>query len=294
MLIVDSGSTKTDYRLILPFDSAQGNFDSAQGQGRKIIQIESKGIHPYLQTEENIYQLLQKTFADHPVSAVEKVFYYGTACSSEENKQKIKSAFSRVFINASIEVEHDLLGAARSACGRNAGLAGILGTGSNCCMYNGENIIEEFSTSGYFLGDEGGGVFMGKKLLKDFIEKRMPGEIKKSFEVRYNLTKHDILHSLSNNDRPNQFLASFSMFIYHHREHAYIHEIINFNFQQYFDVQVKSFSEYKKYPLNLVGSVAYYYQEYIRSIAQDNGIAIGNILEKPIAGLTLYHHHLEE
>src|SRR5690606_32927459 len=119
-----------------------------------------------------------------------------------------------------------------------------------------------------------------------------PEDIKKSFEERCKLSKHDILHRLATDERPNQFLASFAMYIYHHREHPYIHEIINFNFQQYFDVQVKSFPEHKNYPLNLVGSIAFYYQEYIRSIAEDNGITIGNILEKPIAGLTLYH--LEE
>lgn len=275
MLIVDSGSSKTDYRLI--------------PKNGKIIQLESIGIHPYLQTEKSIFQVLSQIFEKQDISDVEEVFYYGTACSSVENKQKIKNAFSGLFPKTPIFVEHDLLGAARAACGRNAGLAGILGSGSNCCFFDGENIIEEFSTSGYFLGDEGGGVFMGKKLLKDFIENRMPADIKKSFDERYKLSKHDILNKLSTDERPNQFLASFAMFIYHHRDHDYIHEIIQYNFQQYFEIQVKSFSEYKNYPLNLVGSVAYYYQEYIRSIAQDNGIMIGNVLEKPIAGLTLYH-----
>lgn len=275
MLIADSGSTKTDYRLI-------------QKDG-KILQIEGEGIHPYLEEESGIVEKLKKTFISYSMEEIGEVFYYGAGCSSEENKQKVHRAFASVFKEAKIIVEHDLLGAARAACGRNAGLAGILGTGSNCCIFDGEKIIEEFPTSGYILGDEGGGVFMGKKLLKDFIEERMPSDVRQSFDVRYKLSKHDILKRLSTDERPNKFMASFSMFIYHHRDHPYIHDIIEYNFQSFFDVQVKSFAEYQKYPLNLVGSIAFYFQEYIRSIADENDVIIGNVLEKPIAGLTLYH-----
>ena len=275
MLIAESGSTKTDYRLILSEE--------------RIIQIEGEGIHPYMEDEEKITAKLRQTFSSHPIEEVKEIFYYGTACSSEENRKKVKNAFSTLFQQAEVQVEHDLLGAARAACGRNAGLAGILGTGSNCCLFDGENIVEEFPSSGYILGDEGGGVFMGKILLKDFIENRMPTEIRERFVQRYNLSRHEILQRLLGEERANKFIASFAMFLYHHREHPYIHGIVQHNFKKYFEVQVSSFSDYRKYQLNLVGSIAFYFQEYIRDIADQQGISIGSVLEKPIAGLTLYH-----
>lgn len=279
ILIADSGSTKTDYRYI----DAAGN----------IQQLEGPGLNPTFHSKENIEKLLESNFANFPVNAVERIYFYGAGCSSEERKSIVEQAFKKIFVHSQLFVEHDLLGAARAACGNEKGMVGILGTGSNSCLFDGVNIVQEFPSSGYLLGDEGGGVYMGKLLIKQVLENKLPADIKTAFEQRYRLNREEIIQKIYKEQHASSFLASFSKFIFHHREHPFILEIIQKNFQDYIDVQLKTFEGFSSNTLNLVGSVAFYFQEYISSIAAKEGIRIGRVLEKPIAGLTLYHHEMD-
>lgn len=277
-LIADSGSTKTDWRLI--------------GEDGTIKQFISEGLNPFFHTKESVEKVLSSTFSEIGYKNVKAVFFYGAGCSSQEKNQLLEEAFKGVFINATVTVEHDLLGAARAACGKNEGLAGILGTGSNCCVFDGQHIVQSFPSGGYILGDEGGGVSIGKALIKAFIELRMPKDLLELFNTRYKLTTTQILDKIYKEPFPNRFLASFSSFTFHHRNHPFIADLLYKVFQAYFEVQVKQFEESKNLKLNLVGSVAFYYQELIRTVAKDQSVSIGTILEKPISGLTLFHQEL--
>lgn len=274
-LIADSGSTKTDWRLI-----------NQQGE---ITQLSSEGLNPFFHNDESIKKVLNSTFNAVDTPLIRFVFFYGAGCSSRNKKNFLSSLFKNVFKQADIQVEHDLLGAARAACGHQSGLAGILGTGSNCCAFDGKEITQSFSSGGYILGDEGGGVSIGKALIKALIEERLPDDLCKAFDLRYQLSSLDILNKIYKEAFPNQFLASFSQFTFHHRNHPFIADLLYQVFDAYFKLQVKRFDCPKDLALSLVGSVAFYYQEMIRNVAKDNGIRVGTILEKPISGLSLYH-----
>lgn len=276
ILIADSGSTKTDWRLL--------NKD-------KIQSFESKGINPTLISEELVKEIIQETFKNFSLP-IAQLFFYGAGCSSDSRKNLVKIALQKVFPNAEIYVEHDLLGSARASCGLQEGLAGIIGTGSNCCVYNGTEITKSIPSGGFYMSDEGGGVNLGRRLLKAFIEEYLPLDLMEAFENRYQLEVDDILQRLYKQPFPNRYMASFSQFVYHHKEHPFVSSLILEEFRSFFDNKVIRFEEAKSLPLSLVGSVAFYYHEFVKSVAQEKGVTIGTILEKPISGIALYHQSL--
>lgn len=279
ILVADSGSSKTDWRLI-----NQGN----------IQQFSCHGLNPDFNTIGSVFEAIIQTFPEAILKKVDKIHFYGSGCSSKSRNRIVEEGMRNAFKNSEITVYHDVLGAARAACGDKAGIAGILGTGSNCCLYDGKEVIKEYRTGGFVIGDEGGGVYLGKMLIKAFIEEKLPDDLCEKFEKRYSLTVDAILERLYKQEFPNRFLASFSQFVFHHREHEFIAKLIYKNFEDYLDNQVLRYKEAKELPLNLVGSIAFYYQEYLRRVAADKGVLIGTILEKPISGLSLYHSPLGE
>lgn len=278
ILIADSGSSKTDWRLV---------------EGNKITQYSCKGLNPDFNSSKDIESEVATTFKNLPsTSTIKSIYFYGAGCSSDERNSIVEYGLKAIFGAASIEVEHDLLGAARAACGNQAGLAGILGTGSNCCLFDGKEVSREYRTGGFVIGDEGGGVDIGKRIVKAYIEDYLPTELRTVFDKRYNLSVDAILQKLYKEPQANRFLASFAKFALHHKENAFISELIQKAFSAYFKNQVLRYPEAKQLKLNLVGSIAFYFQEYIRNVGQENGVQIGTILEKPISGLTLYHSGL--
>jgi len=274
ILIADSGSSKTDWRLI---------------EDKKVLQFECKGLNPDFQSPDTVEKEVLSVFDRQLASQVSVLYFYGSGCSSASRNKVIEDGLHPVFINAEIHVEHDLLGAARAACGNEAGIAGILGTGSNCCLFDGSQISREYRTGGYIIGDEGGGVDIGKRILKAFIEDYMPLGLREKFNARYQLSVDDILENLYKKPTPNRFVASFARFAFHHREDPFVAELIHDSFEKYFDNQVARHKGTDDLQLSLVGSIAFYFQEFIRKVGQEKGVVIGNILEKPISGLTLYH-----
>tara|TARA_B100001109_G_C18860803_1_gene473879 strand:- start:2606 stop:3505 length:900 start_codon:yes stop_codon:yes gene_type:complete len=274
-VIADSGSSKTDWFLI------DGN--------RTLERFETKGFNPYFHTTDSIVSEIGDTFQSLTLEEVKEVHFYGAGCSSKERMDLVKEALESVFDGVKIFVSHDLLGSARAACGKQKGLAGILGTGSNCCSFDGVEIIDSFPSGGYSIGDEGGGVNLGRRMLKAYIEDYLPEDLRIAFDRKYATNVDEILVNLYKKPFPNRYMASFSRFTYHHREHPFVSEQILEEFTAYFSNQVMRFKQAQEWPLSLVGSVAFYYHEYIRIVAEQFGVQIGTILEKPISGLCLYH-----
>lgn len=279
ILIADSGSSKTDFRLI---------------DNEQVTQFSSKGLNPDFQTSVSVKEEVQSVFTQELASQIKEVHFYGSGCSSKSRNKIIEDGLAPVFSAAEIIVEHDLLGAARAACGNQAGIAGILGTGSNCCSFDGENISKEYRTGGFIIGDEGGGVDIGKAVLKAFIEDYMPKELREKFDLRYQLTVDQLLENFYKKATPNRFIASFSRFAFHHREHPFMARLVHNSFDRYFQNQVLRHVTDQDLSLNLVGSIAFYFQEFIRKVGQERGIRVGTILEKPISGLTLYHQSISD
>ena len=182
----------------------------------------------------------------------------------------------------------DLLGAARSLCGYNPGIAVIMGTGSNTCYYDGENIVENSPSLGYILGDEGSGAHLGKLFIQAYLNKELPDVIAEQFYERFKLEKEEILDRVYKQPMPNRFLASFSKYIYQNLKEQFFVDLVANSFNQFLD---KHILKYKKTSLtvNCVGSVAFYFSNILRTVALDKGVHIERIIENPIAGLTLYH-----
>jgi len=276
ILIADSGATKTDWRL--------------EDNEKKIHQFRSKGIYPFIQNTNEIADFVKVDIASKINNLdVNEVFYYGTGCSSEENKNTVRKALSANFPNANITVNHDLLGAARSLCQHDAGIAAILGTGSNSCFYDGENIIENVPSLGYILGDEGSGAHIGKKFLKHYFEKELPKDIYELFANTYHLSNEIFLDNVYGKPFANRYLASFVPFLLRHREHPFIANLIYDSFTDFFNYQVCKYSKHTEVITHFTGSVAFYFSDILRQAASNKSIRIGTITESPIAGLTLFH-----
>lgn len=275
ILIADSGSSKTDWRVI--------------HKDKSISQYRGIGFNPYYQTEEEMSSLMRQDFLLKLENEIEQIFFYGAGCSSDARNLQVSSALKGVFPNAEILIDHDLAAAAKSTCGHAHGIACILGTGSNSCEFDGEKIIERRPAPGYILGDEGGGGYIGRQFLKDFINDEMPDNIRQLVMEYYDLNTTTVLENVYQKPFPNRYMASFCKFITEHRSNPYCYMLFYNAFQDFFKTHVMKYKEYKNKPVNFVGSIAFYNSDILRKAAMDASIKINIIIESPISGLTLYH-----
>lgn len=276
MLIADSGSTKTDWRFI--------------DEQNKIHQLKSSGLNPFFLNENQITEIiLNELEPDERLRNVDELFFYGAGCVGQPQRELVVQGLSKVFFNAKIAVEHDLLGACRSLCGREAGIVGILGTGSNSCFFENGIITQQIPSLGYILGDEGSGAYIGKKLLQAFFYKELPNAIADRLKVRFQLTKESVLDTVYRKPLPNRFLASFAPFVFQNRTEESICKIVFDSFSDFFIHHVCKYNVAKPVSLHCTGSIAYYFGDVLRKVAEANDVQLVKITENPIAGLTLYH-----
>jgi len=280
ILIADSGSTKTDWVLI--------------NKKKVVNSFQISGINPYYQSYENIIDIIEKELIPkiNP-EIIRKIHYYGTGCSTETKCLLIKSALKKHINNADIKINHDLMGAAKALFGNNEGIACILGTGSNSCHYDGEKIIKSAVSLGFILGDEGSGSYLGKLLITNYLKDNLPTEIKKSFEIKYNYSLENILDAVYNQEKPSKFLASFTTFISENLSNKYLQSLIYSSFRGFFSEQICKYFKYKEAPISCVGSIAYYFQDFLKEVANENGVKIQKIIKTPIEGLVEYHKNEE-
>lgn len=278
ILIADSGSSKTDWRVI--------HHDG------KISQHRGVGFNPYYQTAQEMATEMRHEFLVNLESDIKEIYYYGAGCSAPEKVEQVANALASVFPNALIHVDHDMEAAARATCGHQAGIACILGTGSNSCDYDGKKIIDTRPAPGFILGDEGGGGYIGRRLLVDFIHDEMPVSIKNELIDRFQLNYASILEHVYRMPFPNRYMASFCPFIAEHKSNPYCYGLFYNSFQDFFKKYVIKYQDYTQKQVNFVGSIAYYNSDILRKAAFDVGIQVNRIIESPIAGLTLYHQEL--
>tara|TARA_A100000171_G_C2133173_1_gene148079 strand:+ start:694 stop:1530 length:837 start_codon:yes stop_codon:yes gene_type:complete len=274
ILIADSGFTKTDWRLI----GADGSIEQAR----------TMGINPYYQTKEEILLVIQDLHSKLP-DRVDEIYFYGTGCSSGTNRDKIAKLLQRYYKDAKIDVNHDLLAAARSLCGDEKGIACIIGTGTNSCLYDGNKIVSNVPSLGWAIADEGGGTYLGKTLVTDYYRKDMPEHLRVIFKDRFGLNKDAFLTAIYQEPMPGRFLASFAKFINEHISDPYMYKLVYDAFTVFITKNVSKYEGFKEVPVHFTGSVAYYFNNILRKVAVDQGIYIKHITEHPIAGLTLFH-----
>jgi N-acetylglucosamine kinase-like BadF-type ATPase len=275
VLIADSGSTKTHWCIV--------------DKGLILQQIITDGINPFHQTDMEIINLidsqllLKLEFGD-----IEYIYFYGAGCSFPDKKLLVSQALVRFFSNAIIEIQSDLLAAARSLFQNEKGIACILGTGSNSCYYNGKEIVENVSPLGYVLGDEGSGAVLGKLFIADCLKNQIPEELKEKFLKHYELTPSIILENVYKKPFPNRFLAGFSPFLSENIEEPSIFNIVYDSFDAFFVRNVLQYS-LEDIKVGIVGSIAHYFRETLEIVASERGIIISEIVKSPMDGLVKYH-----
>ncbi len=275
IIIADSGSSKIDWRLL--------NKDGSIGQTNTI------GFNPYYQPIEDLRKNIREALVPIVKETVTKVFFYGTGVSSSKNQELVRGAFLEFFPIAKVEIEWDLLAAARALCGEEAGIACILGTGSNSCLYDGKRITEQVANLGWILADEGSGATIGRKFLFDYLRKQMPLELAEQFKKRFPFTREEFLEKIYQQEKPSTFLATFSKFIFQHLKEPYCYQLVYDSLAEFIENNVMKYEGFKNLRVHFVGSIAFYYSDLLRQVASDKGVTVKNILETPIAGLTLYH-----
>ena len=276
ILIADSGSTKTDWRLI--------------SEKEEVKSVSTPGINPFYQTEEEIEnQISTLLYPELMGFSVKKIFFYGAGCAFEDKKQIVKNAISVSFPKAQIEIESDLLAAARGLFLKEKGIACILGTGSNSCFYDGKNIIHNVSPLGFILGDEGSGAALGKKFAADCLKNQLPEKLKDKFLKQYDLTPAQIIESVYKKPFPNRFLAQFTRFLSENIAEPSIYNIVFDSFTEFFTRNIMQYNNYKDYPVCFIGSIAYYFKDVLEVAANELDIQIGIIYQSPMPGLIKYH-----
>ncbi len=275
ILIADSGATKTDWLLV---NNTNNTF------------ITTAGINAYYMSSEAIISMLHNELMPSiSAEAVSSIYYYGAGCSTEAKCTKISDLLNELFPNASIEVNHDMLAAARSLCDSKPGIACILGTGSNSCVYDGHKITRQMVSLGYFFGDEGSGTHLGKLLITDYLRGEMPDHISDKLTDEFNLSLELVLDNIYNKPSPNRFLASFAPFIQQNSKDKYIRQLITKSFSEFLKMGVMKFSGFEKFEVSFVGSIAFHFKEILIEVASEKKININRIQKSVIEGLMEYH-----
>jgi N-acetylglucosamine kinase-like BadF-type ATPase len=274
-LIADSGATKAEWCLV------------QKGKSKTIF---TQGISPYFLDTEQIKELLEKELKPKLRHVkVDEIHYYGTGCSNPRNVGIVKKALLLVFPSSKINVDHDLMAAARSLCGKEKGIACILGTGSNSCFYNGKKIVKNSPGLGYVLGDEGSGAYLGKKVLQYYLYRTFDDEMMARFDAEYTTNAMEILENVYKKPLPNRYLASFAMFLAKNRGHYMIENIISDGLNDFFFTHLKRYKESATWPIHFVGGVAFGFQDVLQDLCATYGMKPGKVLKNPMPGLIEYH-----
>ena len=285
-LIVDSGSTKTDW------------FYASSLTDYMIVR--TNGINPVIQNRDEIRQIVTTMCLQNVVAydAVEEVHFYGAGCIPQK-KNVLESILKETFHDADVNVESDLLAAARALCGTNEGLAAILGTGSNSCLYDGKKIVSNTPALGFILGDEGSGAVLGRKFINGIIKGWLPSDLCESFYNDVGLSTADIIDKVYKQPSPNRFLASMSKFILKNVDNFQeLAELVIKNFEEFISININPYSRQTDgiisdvrvaKTINAVGSIAYYYKKQLAIAAQNRGYRVGKVMKSPVVGLLEFH-----
>lgn len=280
ILIADGGSTKVDWRLI--------------DKGVDIKQIFTGGMNPFFRTQEDISEEIKHSLLPEVKEFnIEQIYFFGAGCNSAEKNEIISNAITDNIKCSYIEINSDLLAAARGLCGQNKGIACIIGTGSNSCYYDGKEIVTNVSPLGYILGDEGSGAVIGRLFVGACLKNQLTAGIKEKFLSEYNLTPALILDKVYKQPMPNRFLASLSPYILNHIQDETVYNLVYNTFNDFLVRNVMQYDNYKRLPIHFTGSVAYHYQAVLRKLAIDMNINIGNITQSPMEGLIQYYSEIK-
>ncbi|WP_448699878.1 BadF/BadG/BcrA/BcrD ATPase family protein [Mucilaginibacter sp. AW1-3] len=275
--VVYSGSNYADWRLAI--------------RDKTVATFKTQGINPYFSDEKSILALLNKNInLIHHAEEIKKIFFFTAGASSPERIKTVHDALASFFKHAKVYVQHDILAAAIASCRDKKGIVCILGSGSNAAYYDGRKVVPNNYGMGYILGDEGSASWMGKMLLKGFINETLPEKVTKKFTKRYDYDRKQILDKVYRQSQPALFLSSFTEFFNENQEDEYIKNMIITGFKQFIGTYViPLLKQEPETPVYFVGSVAATFQDQLQQTAADMNINISNIIKEPINNLLKYY-----
>jgi glucosamine kinase len=275
IIIADSGATKCEWCLV---------------DGKKKKTIFTTGISPYFLTSLEVQDITaREVMQPWKRHTIEAIFFYGTGCKNPDNRNMIKRALRKVFPDAEVAVDHDLMGAAKALCGHTKGIACILGTGSNSCYYNGKRIVQNSPGLGYVLGDEGSGAFLGKRVIQHYLYDTFDEDLRFRFDDQYKTNAIEILEQVYKKPLPNRYLASYARFLADNRGHFMVENIIEDGLNDFFFQHLCKYRESWRLPIHFTGGVSFAFQDVITQLCHSYEFELGRILKNPMDGLIEFH-----
>lgn len=278
IVIADGGSTKCDWLI-------------AGRNGELVAKVRTEGMNPALLKEEEILEVLRRdeTLTTYAAEATH-VYFYGAGCGLAANQQHMQIAFLRYFQKAeTVDIREDIL-AAVYACTSTSGVVSILGTGSNACYFDGEQVHIAIPSLGYSLMDQGSGNHMGKLLLQAYYFKKMPPELAEKFSSEYPTDPTFVKNSLYKKPYPNAFLASYTKFALENLDNPFVESIVRQAIREFADTHLVHYEEQlQKVPVHFVGSVAWYARDVIKKEMAERGWETGAFVQRPIDRLFEFH-----
>jgi N-acetylglucosamine kinase-like BadF-type ATPase len=280
-LIVDSGSTKTDWIAI-------------DNNGKKLFETQTLGLNPQVLSE---YILEERIINNYEIyqsrKKISELFFYGAGCGTDPPKNLIKKVFKPIFENANILIKEDTYAAIYSCCSPgDKAIVSILGTGSNCSYFDGKNVHQKITSLGYILMDDASGNYFGRQLLRDCYFNKMPLNLQEKFKKEFELEPELIKDHLYKKPNPNTYLAKFAKFLVQNKDLKYSKKLIKKGFNLFIKNQIRQFDNHLEVPLHFVGSIGFYLQEDLKKSLDSKGLQCGKILKKPIDGLVAYHQSI--
>lgn len=279
ILIADGGSTKADWIAI--------NLDKTEA-----FRVRTLGLNPAVVAEEELNNRIINMFQLINVKEeVTEIYFYGAGCGTPKPAKILEEVLQAIFVNAKIHVAEDMLAAVYAASGTTPALVCILGTGSNSCFFDGQNVQMNTPSLGYILMDEASGNYFGKVLLREFYYKKMPAKMAEKFDAEFNLDADYIKQNLYRKPNPNMYLASFAKFMFDFKEEAYIHKIIRNGFKEFFEYRVLPFNKTAATPLYFIGSIAFYFRDILEEVALKYDLKVTDVIQRPIDNLLAHHRN---
>ena len=278
ILIADSGSTQTKWAGVA---------------GEATHLFRTPGMNPYYQTEAEMEETIRRDLLPQlpPEARIEAIYFYGAGCAFPEKNRSVEKAI-RANIPARVMVRSDLWAAAHALCGTEAGIPCILGTGSNSCLYDGQQIREQVSPLGFILGDEGSGAVLGRRLVGDCLKRQMPARLAQALLEAYDLTPERILEKVYRQPFPNRFLASLVPFIRAHIDEEAMRRLVDEEFSRFFQRNVMMYTGYERLPVHFAGSVAYHFRDILQAVAQRLSLQLGRVEASPLDGLVEFYRRI--
>tara|TARA_Y100001935_G_C17261746_1_gene486808 strand:+ start:430 stop:1287 length:858 start_codon:yes stop_codon:yes gene_type:complete len=278
VLIVDSGSTKTDW-IALDKD------------GNELFSTQTLGLNPQMLSNEILNERIKNNFDIYKNrKLVKKLFFYGAGCGVESTQNRILKVFKSIFINSDFNIKEDTYAAVYSVVEEGVpSIVNIIGTGSNCSYFDGANVIQKVQSLGYVLMDYASGNYYGKYLIRAYYFNKMPKTLRHKFSEKFDLSPNTIKNKLYREENPNTYLATFARFLIENKSDEYFKEIINKGLERFIDYQILQYENFSSVDIHYVGSIAFYLKDEITNVGKKYNLRTGKFIKRPIEGLVDYH-----